>query len=51
MKRIAKLTIAGAVGLIGTAGIAAAQTKTLDAIKQRGKRDVGHRKCHGVSHS
>ena len=41
MKRIAKLTIAGAVGLIGTAGVAAAQTKTLDAVKQRGQLSCG----------
>jgi len=41
MKRIAKLTIAGAVGLIGTAGVAAAQTKTLDTVKQRGTLSCG----------
>jgi general L-amino acid transport system substrate-binding protein len=41
MKRIAKLTIAGAVGLIGTAGVAAAQTKTLDTVKQRGSLSCG----------
>ena len=41
MKRIAKLTIAGAVGLIGTAGMAAAQTKTLDTVKQRGSLSCG----------
>jgi general L-amino acid transport system substrate-binding protein len=41
MKRIAKLTIAGAVGLIGTAGMAAAQTKTLDTVKSRGSLSCG----------
>src|SRR2546430_16356596 len=41
MKRIGKLTIAGAVALIGTAGVASAQTKTLDTVKQRGSLSCG----------
>jgi general L-amino acid transport system substrate-binding protein len=41
MKRIAKLTVAGAAVLIGTAGIAAAQTKTLDTVKSRGSLTCG----------
>jgi general L-amino acid transport system substrate-binding protein len=41
MKRIAKLTVAGAVALVGTAGVAAAQTKTLDTVKQRGSLSCG----------
>ena len=41
MKRIGKLTIAGAVALIGTAGVASAQTKTLDTVKSRGSLTCG----------
>jgi general L-amino acid transport system substrate-binding protein len=41
MKRIAKLTIAGAVALIGTAGVASAQTKTLDTVKSRSSLSCG----------
>ena len=41
MKRIGKLTIAGAVALIGTAGVASAQTKTLDTVKSRGTLSCG----------
>ena len=41
MKRIGKLTIAAAVALIGTAGVASAQTKTLDTVKSRGSLTCG----------
>jgi general L-amino acid transport system substrate-binding protein len=41
MKRIGKLTLAGAVALIGTAGVAGAQTKTLDTVKSRGSLTCG----------
>jgi general L-amino acid transport system substrate-binding protein len=41
MKRIAKLTAAAAVGLIGTTVAAGAQTKTLDTVKQRGSLSCG----------
>jgi general L-amino acid transport system substrate-binding protein len=41
MKRIGKLTIASAVALIGTAGVASAQTKTLDTVKSRGSLTCG----------
>ena len=41
MKRIAKLTTAAAVGLLGTTVVASAQTKTLDTVKQRGSLSCG----------
>jgi general L-amino acid transport system substrate-binding protein len=41
MKRIARLTTAAAVGLLGTTVVASAQTKTLDTIKQRGALSCG----------
>jgi general L-amino acid transport system substrate-binding protein len=41
MKRMTKLTIAVAVGLVGAAGAASAQTKALDTIKQRGSLNCG----------
>jgi general L-amino acid transport system substrate-binding protein len=41
MKRIGKLTIAAAVALIGTAGVASAQTKTLDTVKSRNSLTCG----------
>jgi general L-amino acid transport system substrate-binding protein len=41
MKRTTTLTIVAAAGLIGTAGAASAQTKTLDAVKQRGSLSCG----------
>jgi general L-amino acid transport system substrate-binding protein len=41
MKRMTTLTIVAAAGLIGTAGAASAQTKTLDAVKQRGSLSCG----------
>ena len=41
MKQIAKLAFVGAVGLIGTTALAHAQTKALDAVKQRGSLSCG----------
>jgi general L-amino acid transport system substrate-binding protein len=41
MKRIAKVVVAGAAALVATAGMAAAQTKTLDTVKQRGSLSCG----------
>ena len=41
MKRLAKVTIAGAVALIGAGSVASAQTKTLDTVKQRGTLSCG----------
>jgi general L-amino acid transport system substrate-binding protein len=41
MKRIAKLTTAAAVGLLGMTVMASAQTKTLDTVKQRGSLSCG----------
>jgi general L-amino acid transport system substrate-binding protein len=41
MKRIGKLTTAAAVALIGTAGVASAQTKTLDTVKSRNSLTCG----------
>ncbi len=41
MKRIAKVVVAGAAALVATAGMAAAQTKTLDTVKQRGTLSCG----------
>jgi general L-amino acid transport system substrate-binding protein len=41
MKRIARLTTAAAVGLLGTTVVASAQTKTLDTVKQRGALSCG----------
>jgi len=41
MKKVVKLAIAGAIGCIGMAGVASAQTKTLDTVKQRGSLTCG----------
>jgi len=41
MKHLAKLTFMGVVGLIGTTAVAHAQTKALDAVKQRGTLSCG----------
>jgi general L-amino acid transport system substrate-binding protein len=41
MKQVTKLAIASAIGCIGMAGVASAQTKTLDTVKQRGTLSCG----------
>ena len=41
MKKVVKLAIAGAIGCIGMAGVASAQTKVLDTVKQRGSLSCG----------
>ena len=41
MKHITRLAIAGAIGCIGLADVASAQTKTLDTVKQRGSLTCG----------
>ena len=41
MKKITKLAIAAAVGCIGFAGAASAQTKVLDTVKSRGTLNCG----------
>jgi general L-amino acid transport system substrate-binding protein len=41
MKKATKLAIAGAIGFIGMAGAANAQTKVLDTVKQRGSLSCG----------
>jgi len=41
MNPILKAALAGAAGLVVTAGVAAAQTKTLDTVKQRGSLSCG----------
>jgi general L-amino acid transport system substrate-binding protein len=41
MKTVTKLAIAGAIGCIGLAGAASAQTKVLDTVKQRGTLSCG----------
>ena len=41
MKKVAKLAIAAAVGCIGFAGAASAQTKVLDTVKSRGTLNCG----------
>jgi general L-amino acid transport system substrate-binding protein len=41
MNPILKAALAGAAGLLVTAGVAAAQTKTLDTVKQRGSLSCG----------
>jgi general L-amino acid transport system substrate-binding protein len=41
MKKVVKLAVAGAIGCIGIAGVASAQTKVLDTVKQRGSLSCG----------
>ncbi len=41
MKKVVKLAVAGAIGCIGMAGVASAQTKVLDTVKQRGSLSCG----------
>src|SRR3990172_6010070 len=41
MKKVVKLAIAGTIGCIGMAGVASAQTKVLDTVKQRGSLSCG----------
>ena len=41
MKPILKGILAGAAALIATAGVASAQTKTLDTVKSRGSLSCG----------
>ena len=41
MTYLSKLVVAAAVGVIGAAGAASAQTKTLDTVKQRGNLSCG----------